>query len=171
MAYITNLNLGNGTTSTHKLTVPEVLFDKHVELKRTAGEAVYGNIDTPADAQRKVRFAFSNIANVYRGSGVDPGFQYTSKRGISAVCQSTFVATTTDDTDTDVRIDWPVSIHTVLRMPVTAFLTSENVYQFLTSHVADLLQNAGASDTAVTDHWYARMEAWRRGYLGLGYNG
>lgn len=79
------------------------------------GEVIMTNIGAPMDQPEKIRVAFSEIADVYKGTGIipNPNTITYSKKGISLLVQYTCVGTDSDNPDGV----FPVSAHLVLKLP------------------------------------------------------
>lgn len=169
MALATSLNL-NASATNKQIAVPH-LSGTFVPTSTTATEVVYTDTQTPVDRPRRIRLAFNPIANIYRGSGVDPGFQYASKRGVSTLIQSTSVASVEDPDDPSVRIDLPISMHTVLRLPSTNYLSGNNLVTLLYAHISDIAcWGAGTAAGEQVDDLASTLQARIRGSLALDIN-
>lgn len=73
------------------------------------GEVVITNLTTPLDRPETIRFATSDIRDVYTSTDIDPSVYAPSKRGVSLLAQITETISVTDDTDADYRVDLPMS--------------------------------------------------------------
>lgn len=128
-----------------------------VKSNNAGKEVVLTNLTSPVDRPEKFRIAFSEIANVYSGSGVDPSLSAPTKRGTSILVQLTEVLSVTESTDPDYRIDLPVSYHLVVKVPVNENITSA----MIVTGLGRLL--SGVFDTGVTST--TRLDAILRGSL------
>lgn len=143
------------------LTFPRAIlnYEKDFRIKSNdAGkEVVLTNLTSPLDRPEKIRIAYTEIANIYSGSGVDPAVMAPSKKGVSLLVQLTNVMSVTDDTDPSYRIDQPFSLHLVLKFPSSEYLTGAVVQE----QVGRLLSSCFDSGSLSTD----RLEALLRGSL------
>lgn len=89
-----------------------------------AGEAVLVNITSPNDRIEKIRFASTDVADVYKGSGIDQAYYSTSKKGVSVVIQLTEVLRVLESTDAAYAVDLPLSCHLVLKVPNHELITA-----------------------------------------------
>lgn len=99
-------------------------------------EIVLTNITAPPDRPEKIRMQYTEIGNIYNGSGIEPSFTAPSKRGVQLLGQTTNVLTVTDDANLDFRIDLPFSIYTVLKVPISAYVTATELQTALCRHLS-----------------------------------
>lgn len=83
----------------------------------TPGEMVLANLSSPVDRPERLRIAQSDVANIYQGTDIDPSVYAPSRRGTSILCQLTETFSVTDTVDADYRVDLPVSVHLVIKVP------------------------------------------------------
>jgi hypothetical protein len=131
--------------------------DFRVKSEKPGEEVVLTNITSPADRPEKLRIAYSDVANVYNGTGIEPSVTAPTKRGVSVLCQLTEVISVTDDTAPEYRIDLPVSYHLVIKVPASEQITSADIQTGL----GRLL--SGLFDTGKND--LTRLNAILRGSL------
>jgi hypothetical protein len=143
------------------LTFPRALLnyskDFRVKTNNNGKEVVLTNLTSPIDRSENIRIAYSDIANIYNGTGIEPSISAPTKRGVSVLTQVTDVISITDEADPDYRIDLPVSAHLVLKVPSSEFITSEEV-QVLVGRLMSSLFDTGVSTTS-------RLNAILRGSL------
>lgn len=134
-------------------------FQKDFKVKSNSPgkEVVLTNITSPIDRPEKIRIAFSDIANVYSGTGIEASVLAPTKRGVSILVQVTDIISVTDDADADYRIDLPVSYHLVIKVPASEYLTAADVKTGIGRLLSSLF------DTGVTTT--SRLEAILRGSL------
>jgi hypothetical protein len=123
----------------------------------TGKEVILTNLTSPIDRPENIRLAYTDIANVYNGTGIESSLSAPSKRGVSVLTQVTDVISVTDDTDADYRIDLPMSAHLVLKVPASEYITSAQV-QALIGRLLSCLFDTGSTQTS-------RLEAILRGSL------
>jgi hypothetical protein len=143
------------------LTFPRAILnfqkDFRVKTNNPGKEVVLTNLTSPIDRPENIRIAYTDIANIYSGTGVDPTALATTKRGVSILCQVTDVISVTDSVDADYRIDLPVSAHMVIKVPSNGNVDSAMV-QTLVGRLLSSLFDQGVSTTA-------RLDAILRGSL------
>jgi hypothetical protein len=133
--------------TTLSLTRGLVNFGADYRVKSsTAGEVVVTNLTSPVDRPERFRIAFSEVANVYSGSGIDPTCYAPSKKGVSVLIQLTDIYSVTDDTDASYRVDLPVSAHLVLKIPSNENITSDAI-QALVGRLVSGLYDTGSEET------------------------
>ena len=99
--------------------------DFRVKQNQPGKEIVLTNITSPLDRPERLRIAYSEIPNIYNGSGIDPSISAPSKRGVSVLVQLTEVISISDSVDADYRIDLPVSYHLVIKVPNSEHITGD----------------------------------------------
>lgn len=160
------LTKSNGYTDTpiegvSSLTFPRAIlnFGKDFRVKaNTAGkEVVLTNITSPIDRPEKIRIAYSDIANIYSGTGVDASVSAPTKRGVSLLAQVTDVISVTDAANPDYRVDLPVSYHLVIKVPSSELLTTDDIKAGIGRLLSSLFDAGVTSNT--------RLEAILRGSL------
>jgi len=149
----------SGVTS---LTFPRAVLniDKDFRVKSTNNngkEVVLTNITSPIDRPENIRLAYTDIANIYSGTGVEPSVAAPTKRGISVLAQVTDVVSVTDDTDADFRVDLPISCHLVIKVPASEYINAAQVKTVLGRLLSSLYDTGATSDS--------RLEAILRGSL------
>lgn len=142
------------------LTFPRAVLNFKADFRVKSSqpnEIVLANITSPVDRPEQMRVAFSNIANVYSGTSIEPSVAAPTKRGISVLCQVTDIISVTDDADPDYRIDLPVSYHLVIKIPANENLTSTLIQEGVGRMISGLFDTGS---TALT-----RIESLIRGSL------
>lgn len=134
-------------------------FEKDFRVKSdTAGqEVIITNLTCPIDRPEKIRLSYSDVANIYNGTGVEASVCSPTKRGVSILAQLTEVISITDSADPDYRIDLPVSYHLVIKVPTSDQLSAVDIQTGL-GRLLSGLYNTGSLDTT-------RLEAILRGSL------
>lgn len=131
--------------------------DFRVKSNNAGKEVILTNITAEPDRPEKIRIGFTEIANVYSGSGVEPSISAPTKRGTQILAQITEVISITDDTDSNYRVDLPVSYHLVIKVPTSEHIAADDVITGLGRLLSSLF------DTGVTTT--SRLEAILRGAL------
>lgn len=131
--------------------------DFRVKSNDAGKEVVLTNLTSPIDRPEKIRISFSEITNVYNGSGVDPSVSAPTKRGVSLLIQLTNVMSVSDSVDPDYRIDLPLSAHLVVKVPSSEHVTGA-VIEDLIGRLLSGLFDTGSTSTA-------RLESILRGSL------
>lgn len=134
-------------------------FDKDFCVKsEIAGkEVVLTNITCPVDRPEKVRVAYSDVANIYSGTGIEASVMAPTKRGVSILAQVTEVISVTDSVDPNYRVDLPVSYHLVIKVPANENLSSADIM----TGVGRLLSSLFETGSTAT----SRIDAILRGSL------
>jgi hypothetical protein len=103
-------------------------FTKEVN---TPGEGIITNVTSPLIAPERMRFAVTPIADIYKGTGIDPTLAAPSKRGLTVLVQLQDTWTVTDSADATYRVDLPVTGHFVLRVPQNEMITADALKTFI----------------------------------------
>jgi len=142
------------------LTFPRAVLNFKADFRvkgNQPNEVVLTNITSPVDRTEQIRIAFSNVANVYSGTSIEPSLAAPTKRGISLLCQVTDVISVTDSADPDYRIDLPVSYHLVIKVPANENLTTTLIQEGLGRMISGIFDTGSIALT--------RLEALIRGSL------
>lgn len=113
----------------------------------TPGEVVISNLTSPVDRPERIRVSQADVSNVYTGTDIDPSVYAPSRRGTSVLCQLTETFSVTDTTDADYRVDLPVSVHLVIKVPNSEFLTTDMVQASIGRLVSGLYDTGSETTT------------------------
>jgi len=158
--------ISNGYTDTpisgvSSLTSPRAVLniakDFRIKSNNNGKEVVLTNITSPVDRPENIRLAYTEVANIYGGTSVDPSVSAPTKRGVSILAQVTDVMSVQDDANSDFRIDLPLSAHLVIKVPASEYVTAETV-QTLVGRLLSSLFDSGKTDLT-------RLDAILRGSL------
>lgn len=101
--------------------------DFRIKSNNAGKEVILTNITSPVDRPEKIRIGYTEVANVYNGTGVEPTVYAPSKRGTQILAQVTEVIRVTDDTDPDYLVDLPVSYHLVIKVPTSEHISASDI--------------------------------------------
>lgn len=142
------------------LTFPRAPLNFAADFKvksNTGKEVVLINTSSPLGVVEKLRLSYSDVANIYSGTGIDASVMAPTKQGISILAQVTDVITVTDDSNADYRIDLPISCHVVIKIPASEQISATDVQARL-GRLLSCLFDTGVMTTG-------RLEAILRGSL------
>jgi hypothetical protein len=145
------------TTLTFPRAVLNLQKDFRVKSNNSGKEVVLTNITSPIDKPENIRLAYTDIANIYNGTGIEPSVAAPTKRGVSVLAQVTDVLSVTDTADADFRVDLPLSCHLVIKVPASEYVTATQVQAVVGRLLSSLF------DTGSTTN--SRLEAILRGSL------
>lgn len=131
--------------------------DMRVKANQPGKEIILTNITSPVDRAEKIRIAYSEVSNVYTGTGIDASLLSPTKKGVSVLAQLTETISITDDADASYRIDLPVSYHLVIKVPSSEHINAADVQTGIGRLLSSLF------DTGVMTT--GRLEAILRGSL------
>lgn len=143
------------------LTFPRAILnyekDFRVKTNKDGKEVILTNITSPIDRPENIRLAYTDVSNIYSGTGIEASTAAPTKGGVSILAQVTEVVSVTDDTDADFRIDLPISAHLVVKVPRSEYVTSAQVEMAL-GRLLSSLYDSGSTNGS-------RLEAILRGSL------
>lgn len=131
--------------------------DFRVKSNNNGKEVILTNITSPIDRPENIRVAYSDVANIYSGTGIEPSVTAPTKRGVSILTQVTDVLSVQDDTDADFRLDLPLSCHLVIKVPASEYVTAAQVKITVGRLLSSLFDSGSLTDS--------RLEAILRGSL------
>jgi hypothetical protein len=108
-------------------------------------EVILTNLTSPINYPERVRVGATEVADVYKGSGVEPGLYAPTRRGISILSQLTEVWKVSDTVDSAYEVALPITGHIVLKVPNSDQITPEMINTFLGRLVSTLFETG--SDT------------------------
>jgi hypothetical protein len=107
------------------------------------------NKTSPIDQQEIVRVQATEIADIYKGTPIDPSAYAASRKGISIVAQVNDVLRVTESTDATFQVDLPISAHIVVKAPLSANVTAANVEAVIGRALALLYNSNDVTTTRV----------------------
>lgn len=113
----------------------------------TPREAILTNITSPVDRPEKFRIAYQDVSDIYKDTGIDMSVRAPSKRGVSLLVQLTEVASVTDTTDPSYRVDLPLSMHLVIKVPANENITAELVESMLGRLTSGVFETGSSDDS------------------------
>lgn len=142
MAMTSSLGYTDSVTVAKTLSVPDLSYSKDFAVTRdTPDEVIITNTTSPIDQPETFRFGYNNVADVYKGTGIDPSVAAVSKRGASIVVQMNDILRVSCDSETScspVQFDLPISTHIVIKVPLSQYITADLVKQEVLRNVSAL---------------------------------
>lgn len=111
------------------------------------GELILTNLSSPMDRPEKIRLAWTAVSDIYANTGISDNVKAPSQKGVSVLVQLTQVASITDTEDPDFRVDEPISVHMVLKIPSVEQITAEHVLTAVGRLVSGLFETGSALDS------------------------
>lgn len=105
-------------------------------------EAILTNLTSPLGCAETIRFAVNDIANIYKGTNIDPTLWATTKHGVNVLAQVNDIWSIVDSTNATFRQDIPFSAHIVLKVPDCGLITAD-MLKTSVGRLADALFNSG----------------------------
>lgn len=126
--------------------LPVINWAADFAIKATSpGEITLVNTTTPFDQTEKIRFGFSEIADIYKNSDLSSDQQSISKTGVNVLVQVTETLKVTDSANSSFVQYLPLSAHIVLKVPKSAYIDDATVTSLIQRLVGTLYEN-GAMD-------------------------
>lgn len=118
------------------------------KVSEKPGEVILTNIGTDLGMPLRLRIAYSEVADVFNGTGVVPTINpEIDRRGINLLVQMTGAG---DDSDVGEHFPW--GVHLVIKVPVASVL-SESCFEDVLEHLLGALYETKA--TTLTSRWAA----------------
>lgn len=142
MAYSLSKGYTDTITATKNVAIPDLDYAHDFRVSTdTPGEVILTNVTSPLDRGETIRFAVSNVKDIYANTGVDAAYQAASHQGISLVVQVSDTWRYSDPANpTATAVDLPIGAHLVIKAPKTSFL-SANDYLSIAQRAISLLFN------------------------------
>jgi hypothetical protein len=119
-------------------------YTEYAVVSDTPSECRITDVVASLETPRIVRYAAQDVANVYSGLDIDPSAYAPIRRGKSVVIQTSLNVKVTDTTDPSFLVLLPVQIHTVVKLPVTSYLSSADINAILRDHFGDIITSNDA---------------------------
>lgn len=107
-------------------------------------EAILVNVTSPMDRLEKLRFAYSEVADVYKNTSIDSSVAAASKRGVQILAQASETWSLTDAADPEYRVDLPVTAHIVVKVPACEYISETDILELLGRTVGGLYDGTTA---------------------------
>lgn len=144
--------------TTQSVEIPVISYGTDYAVTKNEQSNVYiSNLTSPTDLPETLRFGSQNVQNIYNNTGIDPSFYATSKRGLSIVSELFEVASVTDSVDPSFRIDYPIQTHVVLKVPVSQYITAENVLTVVLRNIAMLFSQSKIDSSRISELMHGAM--------------
>lgn len=105
------------------------------------------NNTSPIDCPETIRYAVSDVQNIYKGTTIDPNLFMDTKRGVSLLVQLNQVYNVTDSAVPAYNRVLPIKAHMVLQIPVDQVVTADMV-QALVGRLCSCLFDTGSASSA-----------------------
>jgi len=131
MAKTTSLGFtdtADGGATTKAFTRANLNFPVDFSVKTDSeSKVLLVNKTSPLDQLESIRVESSNIVDVYKGTSIDPSVYAPSRQGVSIVVQVNDVLRVTDAAVPAFQLDLPISVHTVVKVPLSSYITAADV--------------------------------------------
>lgn len=135
-----NYPTNGGTAYTPSVDTPD--YSDYAVVSDNGNECRITDIAAGMETPRTVRYAAQDVANIYSGTDIDPSAYAPVRRGKSVVIQTSLNVKVTDANDPAFLVLLPVQIHTVVKVPITDYLTAGNLNEILRNHFGDIITKA-----------------------------
>lgn len=103
------------------------------------------NLTAPQGKPESFKFAYTEVADVYKGTDIEPALRTQTKRGVQCLVRLDETWRVTDSEDPTFEVNLPVSAHLVLKIPNYDIITSEQV-QYLVGRLISGLYDSGSTN-------------------------
>lgn len=125
------------------VTLPVINFSDDYRVKaESTNEVILCNITSPLDQPATIRYGYSDIANIYKNSGISSDFVAGTVKGANLLAQVTETIKVTDSVDASFAQYLPISAHLVLKVPQSAYIDNAQM-QRITQRLLATLYNKG----------------------------
>lgn len=131
------------------LTLPRSVVNFGADYRVREDEpdnAVLTNLTAPQGQPERFRWGYSEVADVYKGTDIEPALRTQMKRGVQVLCQLTETWNVTDTEDATYNVALPVSAHIVLKIPNSTVITAANVEYLVGRLVSGLFETGSTTD-------------------------
>lgn len=133
-------------------------FGADFRVSRDSGNALtLVNITSPFDRTEEIMMNFSQVANIYEKTSIDPSVYAPNKRGVTLYSKLSDTYQITDSTDASFVQHLPVSASLTIRSIQSEYITAEDVCTVIARLVSTFFDTG--SET------YIRLNAALRGSL------
>lgn len=125
--------------ATKTLTRPNLNYaTDYAKVEDSENKCVLTNLTSPYDQPESMRFELADIKNIYNGTSIDPSVYAASRAGISLVCQVNDILRVTDTENSTFQVDLPISVHFVIKMPKSQYITASDIEKVVARCVASM---------------------------------
>lgn len=114
--------------------LPVLDYDKDFAVSHDGDAVILSNVTTPVDQPETLRFAQYDVANVYKNTDIQPIHRQNGLKGKKNMISVLDTARVVN-ADSSVT-DYPVKVSMAMEFPVSANLTSDNIYQVVQRCIA-----------------------------------
>lgn len=122
--------------------------DWRVELD-SSKEAVLTNIVAPIGLPHRVKIYVKFIPDIYKNSGIEPGYQLTDKRGLGIYLQMEDTGLVTSDTDLTLYAKVPVSSKLGVVVPYIPELTPTIAFDLWKRSLAMMVETGANTNSRI----------------------
>lgn len=131
-----------------EITIPVLNYsdDFRIDTNRPS-EAILANITSPLGKPEKIRYAASDVSNVYSGTDVDRALWAPTLKGVSILAQLVDTYTVVDSADPTFEMALPMECHLVVKVPANELITADMVETFIGRLLATLFETGDTGTT------------------------
>lgn len=139
-------------TTSKALNLPDLDYDSdYSRVNSKESEAKIANTTSALiQSPETIRFAFTDVTNIYANTEVDPIFMAPSKRGVQVMSELAEIYTATSD-KTGATVQLPCKGRIVLRFPSNGVVTADLVNDLLTRVIATAFNTGQVSAARVME--------------------
>lgn len=123
LGYIDSSSSGGGDGSGGggvSITLPMLNYGTDFAVQSALPDRVdLVNLTSPLDQMETIRYQYRNIADIYKGTSIDPSVYAPSRAGRSVAAVLLDTVKVTDSSDAAFRLDFPVKVSISLTAPLS----------------------------------------------------
>jgi hypothetical protein len=149
MSYSLNKGYTDTISTAKSIDIPDMDYSVDFSIiSDKPGEVILTNITSPMDRGETIRFALTQVKDVYTGTDIDASYKAPSHAGVSLVAQVSDTWRYYDSTDLSLpAVDLPISAHVVIKVPKTSYITADD-FLTIAKRAFSLLFDTGAITSA-----------------------
>lgn len=130
------------SATAHTISCDSIDYSTFAEIDTKSANEVH-LVDTTQgmETPMQIRYSISDVANIYSGTSIDPSVYAPIRRGKSLLAQMTLTAKVTDNADPSYMVLLPISMHCVIKVPQSDYLTTDHIENIL-KHLIDTLYDS-----------------------------
>lgn len=145
MAYSLNLGFTPSETPLSLKVDPVVASD--FAVTSTDAESVSETaLAAPIGRPEIFQYGRKLIKDIYANASVQPAYRAPSTAGVKVMVNWGAIASLTNDTDATFRQDFPLSIRTTITVPMSDYISGNDVLQMLEHSLGGFLANEASAD-------------------------
>jgi hypothetical protein len=147
MARVLSYGYTPTTSATRSVALQDLDFaNDFAKMSDERDEAIVTNVDCPVAYPETMRFMTEDVANIYRGTGIDPSLYSNVKQGKKILVTLRDTWKISDSADASYEVALPLSGNLTLRVPNSGDIATSDLYHFCVRLISGIFQETGNPD-------------------------